>query len=131
MRRLIYISRSLIGSDPGQIASIVDQSIVRNQAAGLTGILWSDGSHFAQAIEGSSRTVEETMKRIRSDRRHVDVELVSDQAVAHRVFGSWSMIWSNGCLETLSETAFIVGFARTQQNASARRLYEIVVASEG
>lgn len=86
MHRLIFISRSLVGTDPGALDAIVDRSATLNQRQGITGMLWSDGSSFAQVLEGESQAVAETMNRIRVDRRHTEIEVVLDRPVVQRMF---------------------------------------------
>jgi hypothetical protein len=90
-RRIIYISRSLIGADPEEIAAIVLSSIRWNAEVAVTGMLWADGKSFAQVIEGGADEIGLTMDRIRTDRRHTDIEVLLDRAIVSRQFGAWSM----------------------------------------
>jgi hypothetical protein len=116
-RRVIYISRSLIGADPDGIAAIVSSSVRWNAKVDVTGMLWADGQSFAQVIEGDDDAVGQTMDRIRS--------------VRSRQFGSWSMRRAGADEASAQGTAFIIGFAMGQRTASAKRLYQIVLASDG
>jgi hypothetical protein len=129
MHRLIYISRSLIGTDTDGLNAIVDRSIIRNQEHGITGMLWSDGVSFAQVLEGEHQAIVETMSRIRADQRHTEIEVVLDRAIAQRMFGRWAMVLSDTKAESTTETAFLLGFAAGQGTASARRLYDIAIAA--
>jgi hypothetical protein len=130
VRRVIYISRSRVGSDHAELDAIVARSTSLNEAAGITGMLWSNDACFAQVLEGEHDAVGETMDRIRADPRHFDIDIVSDRTILHRVFGEWGMIRAVGKPETMAGTAFLVGFAMGERTASARQLYEILVASE-
>jgi hypothetical protein len=69
-----------VGTDAGALDAIVDRSATLNQSQGITGMLWSDGSSFAQVLEGEYPAVAGTMNRIRVDRRHTEVEVVLDRA---------------------------------------------------
>jgi hypothetical protein len=129
VHRLIYISRSLVGTDPGAIDAIVDRSATRNQSQGITGVLWSDGVSFAQVLEGEHHAVVETMNRIRADLRHSEIEVVLDRAIAQRMFGRWAMVLSDTRAESTAETAFLLGFAAGQHTPSARKLHEIVMSA--
>jgi hypothetical protein len=129
MHRLIYISRSLVGTDPGALDAIVDRSATLNQRQGITGMLWSDGSSFAQVLEGESQAVAETMNRIRVNRRHTEIEVVLDRPVVQRMFGQWAMVLSDARAESIAETAFLLGFAAAQHTPSARKLHRIVLAA--
>jgi hypothetical protein len=129
VHRLIYISRSLVGSSANELDAIVRRSVVHNQANGVTGMLWSDGANFAQVLEGEHDAVAETMSRIRADPRHADIEVLVDRSIAQRMFGGWAMVLPGEGSETTDQTAFLVGFAASQHTDLARRLYEIVLAS--
>jgi hypothetical protein len=130
MRRIIYTSRSLIEGNLAELDAIVAESIARNSNAGITGMLWSDGANFAQVIEGGHDEVGATMGRIRVDPRHTDIEMVLDRAVLSCQFGNWAMRRADdGASSTLS-TTFLLGFALGERTASAKRLYEIIIATE-
>lgn len=131
VRRVIYISKSKVGSDPTELDAIVARSSALNEVAGITGMLWSNDACFAQVLEGEHDAVGETMDRIRADPRHFDVDVVSDRTITRRLFGEWAMIRSVGRSETMAGTAFLVGFAMGERTASAHQLYQILVASEG
>jgi hypothetical protein len=129
MHRLIYISRSLIGTVPGALDAIVIGSAARNQEHGITGMLWSDGVSFAQVLEGEQQDIAETMGRIRADPRHSEIEVVLDRAIARRMFGRWAMVLSDTASESTAETAFLLGFAAGQGTPLAKRLYDIAGAA--
>jgi hypothetical protein len=131
LRRLIYISRSLIGADPAGIDEIVFSSIRRNAAADVTGMLWADGRNFAQVIEGAGDQVKLTMERIRTDRRHTDIVELLDRPILSRQFGNWSMRRAGDDEASAPGTAFMIGFAMGERTMPAKRMYEIVVASDG
>lgn len=125
LRRIIYISRSLISADPTGIEAIVSSSIRWNAKVKVTGMLWTDGESFAQVIEGDFDEIGLTMDRIRTDRRHTEVEVLLDRAVSLRQFGNWSMRQAGDDFASAHGTAFMIGFAMGEHTASARRLYEI------
>ncbi len=130
-RRVIYISRSLIGADPDGIAAIVSSSVRWNVEVDVTGMLWADGQSFAQVIEGNDDAVGQTMDRIRADRRHTAIDCLLDRPVRSRQFGSWSMRRAGTDDASAQGTIFMIGFAMGQETASAERLYQIVLASDG
>lgn len=131
LRRLIYISRSLIGADPNGIAAIVSSSIRRNANDDVTGMLWADGRNFAQVIEGDSGAVAQCMGRIRTDLRHADIDVLFDRQVASRQFGRWSMRRAGDDEASAYGNAFMIGLALNSPTAPAERLYQIVLASDG
>lgn len=131
MRRIIYTSRSLTKGDPAELDAIVAESIAWNTKAGITGMLWSDGANFAQVIEGGHDEVGATMDRIRADPRHTDIEVALDRAVSSRQFGTWAMRRADAGQASTPSTTFMLGFALRERTACAKRLYEIIIATEG
>ncbi|WP_010188000.1 BLUF domain-containing protein [Sphingomonas sp. PAMC 26605] len=131
MRRIIYTSISLTGTDLAELDAIVTESIASNTKAGITGMLWSNGANFAQVLEGGHDEVGATMDRIRADPRHVDIEVVLDRAVVSRQFGNWAMRRADDGEASTPGTTFLLGFALSERTASAKRLYEIIMAIEG
>jgi hypothetical protein len=131
IRRIIYVSRSLIGADPDEIAAVVMSSIRWNTEVGVTGMLWADGLSFAQVIEGTPDKIGATMDRIRTDRRHTDIEVLFDRNVLSRQFGTWSMRRAGDDEASTHGTAFLMGFMRGERTEAAQRVYEIVLATGG
>lgn len=130
-RRVIYTSRSRVGADRDEIAAIVSSSTRWNEEVGVTGMLWADGQNFAQAIKGDAGAVLQTMDRIRADRRHGDIDVLLDRPVISRQFGSWSMRRAGDDEGSARGTVFMIGFAFSGTSASAERLYQIILASDG
>ena len=131
MRRLVYISRSLMGADPGLVDELVEYASEHNGAEGVTGMLWSDSSFFAQALEGEHEAIEALMQRIRADPRHTDIEVVLDCAAGQRMFGTWAMARPGGGTEDTAITAFLVGLALKEDSAASRRLRDVALAADG
>lgn len=90
MRQILYVSLS---SAPGtaDLVGILHQSRHNNALDGITGLLWSDGRRFMQAIEGPRSSVATTFERIRADPRHHSVVVLEDSKIDARAFGSWTM----------------------------------------
>ena len=94
-RQLFYTSRSATGVD---VERILQQSRHNNAVDGITGLLWHDGTHFLQVIEGPESSVAATYARIAGDPRHSDLSILSDRTIATREFGYWSMERATGTL---------------------------------
>lgn len=120
-----------MGPNQTATAEIVSTSARRNAGAGITGMLWADGRNFAQVIEGDPDAIEQTMARIRSDRRHADIEVLFDRHVSSSQFGQWSMRQAADDEASTHGSAFMIGFALSSTTAQAERLYQIVLASDG
>jgi hypothetical protein len=117
--------------DPGELSALVEHASARNASADVTGMLWFDEVNFVQVLEGEHAAVGETVERIRADRRHTAVDLICDRPVGHRMFGAWGMTVPDAGPEATASTAFLIGFARHENTPAARRVFEIVMASEG
>lgn len=87
-RQIFYTSRSVPKVD---VDRILQQSRHNNAVDGITGLLWHDGTHFLQVIEGPEASVAATYARIAADPRHSDLEILSDRKITTREFGYWSM----------------------------------------
>ena len=87
-RQLCYSSRSAPGVD---VDHILQQSRHNNAVDGITGLLWHDGTHFLQVIEGPEASVAATYARIAADPRHDELEILSNRTIGVREFGYWSM----------------------------------------
>lgn len=130
MRRVIYISQVNTATGSDDLAAIVEASARRNEADGITGMLWTDGIGFAQVLEGDHAAVGQTLERILTDPRHSNIELVCDRAVAGPMFGGWSMKRPDASQESTTSEAFLIGYAKRMNGRAARRLLEIVVADD-
>jgi hypothetical protein len=89
----LYVSKARLpaGDEFAALADIIDTSLRRNAAAGLTGCLGYCGEHFVQILEGSAEAVEATLARITADPRHVDMTVRLRREVRNRSFPDWRM----------------------------------------
>ena len=103
IHRLVYISDNQIeGTDAEiheEIQTILQIAREANTRAGITGALMFNSGCFAQVLEGSQDSVEETFERIQCDPRHNEVVVLSFEEIQSRGFSSWSMAYV-GCNET-------------------------------
>lgn len=90
MRQVLYVSTKSPSAEIS-IGNILMASQRNNLAAGVTGLLYTDGVRFLQVLEGASETVTATFERIKKDPRHQAVVVLSDREISKREFGSWSM----------------------------------------
>jgi hypothetical protein len=91
MRQLVYISTASAEYRSSDNSQILSASQINNRRDGITGLLYFDGKRFLQAIEGDGPTLGRTFERIRADRRHRAIVILSDRDVTAREFGSWAM----------------------------------------
>ncbi|MBN8814662.1 MAG: BLUF domain-containing protein [Sphingomonas sp.] len=95
MRQIVYRSTTTApsGRAADDIPSIVQDAAVRNGLEGVTGLLYSEGESFLQAIEGHDDSVEELLDRLAVDPRHRDLRILSDRQIDEREFGDWTMVY--------------------------------------
>lgn len=88
MLQLVYISTAV-----GSVATapILAASRANNTRDRITGLLFSDGRRFLQALEGDPAIVERAYSRISLDPRHRALVILSRREVPTREFGAWAM----------------------------------------
>jgi hypothetical protein len=92
MRQIVYVSLSSVPDDGADLSAILNQSRHNNAIDGITGLLWSDGKSYLQAIEGPRVSVEACFERIKRDTRHYYITVLSDRPITINEFGSWNMV---------------------------------------
>ena len=93
MRQIVYASLSSIPGNGAELPAILNESRHNNAIDGITGLLWSDGLRFMQAIEGPHVSIEACFERIKRDTRHYYLTVLSDQRISNHEFGTWNMIY--------------------------------------
>jgi len=88
---MIYKSRSSAQMTLELVREIATPSEIRNEQAGLTGVLLATQTHFLQVIEGTFEEVNRVFQRICRDDRHYDLMLISFAVIDARLFGGWGM----------------------------------------
>lgn len=85
--------RSLAVFPRGHVSDldILRTAVVENQKWGVTGFLGRYNNIFLQILEGEPEQVQALMRNIQKDRRHNELELLSEGFVKERSFADWSM----------------------------------------
>jgi len=89
--RLIYVSKVAEEFKPEDLAQIVKNAKINNAKRAITSFLIYGGDDFAQFIEGPEDIVKKHFKSIKKDKRHFDVQLVSQMKVKDRIFNDYTM----------------------------------------
>lgn len=90
VRQLLYVSNTSRALDEASLNAILETARRNNTARAITGILlYLDGA-FLQVLEGQADVIDEIYRRITSDPRHWETQLLLDRP-APRAFGAWSM----------------------------------------
>jgi hypothetical protein len=115
MLQLVYVSSVSPGAGKVDPAAILAVSQANNQRDDITGLLYSDGHRFLQALEGPADKVEAAFARIQGDLRHRAVVVLSRRTVDMREFGDWAMAHRQGGADG---DAFVARVADLAANAS-------------
>ena len=91
IRRLVYASVPTGPTRPRDLDGILVQARRNNGMNGISGLLVAAPDRYLQVLEGTPEAVDFIMDVIRSDKRHTDVEVLSDVPDRERTFGGWTM----------------------------------------
>jgi len=92
VHHLLYRSQATSLLSEAQLAELVEQSQAWNNAHDITGLLcYSSTGHFVQVLEGTAEQVHKLFAKIRQDKRHSQVQALSDYATSTRWFADWRM----------------------------------------
>jgi hypothetical protein len=105
IHQIIYQSTAARALEGEELGRLVSQSRIFNYSESITGILFYDGIHFLQLLEGSRRSVEQLYARIRENPRHSEVTTLYNAAVPKRLFADWSLALSQPSAEALDRLA--------------------------
>lgn len=115
MLQLIYVSSVRPGAEGIDPATILATSRANNQRDEITGLLYSDGTRFLQALEGPAEKVEAAYARIKADPRHRAIVMLSERDIDTREFGEWAMAHK---MPGTDADAFIARVSELSANAS-------------
>lgn len=87
-----FVSRSTHDLGILGLVNLCVQSYCNNVELGITGILYFDGQHFGQVIEGRRDVVDERWQLIQGDQRHDRIRLIDQKDIAQRGFSNWTML---------------------------------------
>jgi len=86
---VVYRSRAVSALSDFDLYRLVQTAQARNETESITGLMLYDDGRFYQWLEGPVDNVARIMRLIRTDRRHTDIEILSDKPTASRQFGDW------------------------------------------
>ena len=117
--QVLYVSTLSPDHPLSVVADIAHRARVRNAERGITALLAFDGQNFCQLLEGERKPVLSLTERIRSDARHVGVEVLYHGPLQARRFKDFQLAFTNGDeetsfshLEALDGSAALAAFER-------------------
>lgn len=117
LKQLVYASAVSDSFDESDLDTLMQRWQRDNRSRDVTGVLLLRDRSFFQVIEGFTETVDRLFDRIAADPRHVDVKVLSDQAVDRRNFADWHIGFTreNGVIDQLP--GFVDFFEKKQTNS--------------
>lgn len=93
--QLTYRSEAIEGISMDHINAILQTSRKHNSAHSISGCLIFYKGYFVQLLEGNEQKVKALFDNIESDKRHKNVDLLSQEQAGQNVFDSWDMAFFN------------------------------------
>ena len=93
--RIIYISQALSPFSKRDLLDLLHESRAYNSFDSIYGFLFYKNGFFFQVIEGKTQLINDLFDRIKKDKRHFNVKLISNTLIKNYLFDKWSM----GCIE--------------------------------
>lgn len=112
MKQLIYISRATVPFSSAELAGLLAKSRSNNLAVNVSGILVYHEGNFLQVLEGADDDVYDRFRRVITDTRHADVQVLVHDHIGFRSFSDWSMGFVESSELPLSELPGFVDFFR-------------------
>ena len=101
MHYLVYVSQATKPVDDAELEAILDVSRKYNSEQGVTGLLIyryspeTKSGHFIQMLEGDEQRVRALYDKIKRDKRHHTMIVLSEGELPTRMFGEWAMGFKN------------------------------------
>ena len=92
---LVYRSVAKPSFKQSDIKKMLEKARIANKQLGITGCLLYYAGEFIQYLEGNQIKVLELFDRIKKDKRHTDIELISYGERDSREFEQWEMAYEN------------------------------------
>ncbi|MGB5646861.1 BLUF domain-containing protein [Muriicola sp.] len=110
MFSLVYRSIARPGFDLDQIQGMLSKAKTFNHQQNITGCLLFYEGEFIQYLEGNQFKVLTLFDKIKEDKRHEKVELLSHGEIEKRAFETWDMAFENfyGENEQISHLKLVV-----------------------
>ncbi|WP_158745658.1 BLUF domain-containing protein [Acidisphaera sp. L21] len=124
--RLVYMSEVVLPSENDAYATAIND-LLRwsrdwNKDHQITGALLFSTGYFAQVLEGPEPAVKALIGNIICDTRHRHLRLLESGWVPERLFGNWSMAYTDGTEQLDLSMMDILGLPRVSQGAAIVRL---------
>lgn len=89
---LTYQSRAASPPSEEELAELVEDARARNKSVNVTGMLLYEDGRFLQTLEGPLEGLEAIWTSIQKDKRHGDIEVLTEHLVHSRLFSDWDLL---------------------------------------
>ncbi|GMN03100.1 BLUF domain-containing protein [Erythrobacter sp. MTPC3] len=120
-----YQSKATARPTAADLRELTWKAKTRNQTLGVTGMLLYDNGRFFQTLEGPPASLQTLWSSISDDRRHSDIEILSEHIIPTRLFGEWDMLSYHG--DEQPYTAMLAAKARHELTAQVPDLIDLVL----
>ena len=113
--RMIYSSEASGRIGTSELAEILDDARMGNEARNVTGVLIYVEGVFCQVLEGERDVLEDLAESIRRDARHKSMKVFHRSEVAVRTFDDWRMAYVDASVADMSRWAGLEGTVTIDQ----------------
>jgi len=99
---VIYSSNAAVEFTNDDIKNLLIESMEKNKALSITGLLLFFDGKFMQLLEGDEKETRELYDLICKDERHKDVLKLKEGYIENRFFNDWSMCFKHGTYKALA-----------------------------
>lgn len=89
--QLTYVSTQIAAMSARALLGLLEEARVLNGDRGITGLLLHKQQSFFQVLEGPAAEVKRTFGNIQRDKRHHQIEVLSEVAMDQREYSDWRM----------------------------------------
>lgn len=99
---LSYQSRATSRPTVADLRELAFKAQSRNHSLGVTGMLLYDKGSFFQTLEGPAASLATLWASISRDKRHHNIEIISEHIIPARLFGKWDLLSYHGDSESVA-----------------------------
>mgnify|MGYP003552925098 CR=1 FL=1 len=95
MISLVYVSSAVHLMSNEELLEVLHISQTNNEKYSVTGMLLYMGGNFMQVLEGPEEGVTAIFEKIKNDKRHFNITVISMEPIVERQFEKWTMAFRN------------------------------------
>lgn len=128
--QITYKSTISLDLSEDDLMELMAQAIQYNARMEITGALITNELEFYQVLEGKSQDITALMTKIKKDKRHSEVQIITERLIKQRDFDNWSMAYVNtkqiNQQDKLAFDKLMLNDASTLNDVGTRQFVEII-----